>query len=116
MLGCLDTNHVLKRMGYHLATSGRVVMLGGYAVELAALLRGGLPARAYASCDQQSDRECAQKFNPGYLTSFPLENGALLAMTLQSLFRAAWTSSEEHSALDLSGFQPFIVCNVYQLG
>lgn len=65
IFGCLDPGHALKRMSYHLATSGRCVQFGDYAVELALLLRGGLAARAYAATDIQSDKDASRKLNPG---------------------------------------------------
>ena len=68
VLGCVDPNHAFKRFSFHLATSSRCASFGEWKVELATLLRGGLPGRAYAATDIQSDADYARKLNAGYLT------------------------------------------------
>ena len=70
VLGNLDAAHTFKRFAYHLATSSRVVFVGDHGVELAVLLKAGLPARAYAASDIQSDSDYAKKLNPGYLSGW----------------------------------------------
>lgn len=99
MCGCLDPNHIIKRLRYHVATSCRYVKFGSFCVELSTLLKGGLPARAYASVDIQSDVDAAKKMCPAYLRGHPLEDGCVVAMVVQCLISSCWGASQNMSFL-----------------
>lgn len=94
MSGNNDSRHVMKRMSAHLVSGTRVVRWGSFLVNLTPMIRGGLPIRALAVEDVQSDKDMAKRLNSGYLKAEDWSSyGCLIAHFVSALVSCGWSGS-----------------------
>ena len=61
-----DSRHCFKRFGIHLCSGSRTIRWGAFTVNLTGMVAAGLPIRALAGDDPQSDADSSRRLNAGY--------------------------------------------------
>ncbi|CAE7230860.1 unnamed protein product, partial [Symbiodinium sp. CCMP2456] len=97
LVGSLDALHTLKRYSYHHNSCQRTIYWGSYFTDLSAMLAEGLPVKAYALADVQSDDASFQRLNPRYLQDSWSEVGAHVYVMISCLISLCTEGSEKIS-------------------